>query len=152
YQVLWGAAFLGWNVKWIRGYRGTADLRQALERGEIDMSTFGATPDIEYLMRNDKFIVVSQSGSMKDGKQSGRALLGNAPVMADLVSGRITDPLARNAFDYGETVSQVGMWLALPAHTSERIVATYVRAFLATINDPHYRFEFAKIDPDSPVM
>ena len=20
YQVLWGAAFLGWNVKWIRGY------------------------------------------------------------------------------------------------------------------------------------
>jgi hypothetical protein len=45
YQVLWGAAFLGWNVKWIRGYTGTADLRQPLERGEIDMTTFGASKD-----------------------------------------------------------------------------------------------------------
>ncbi len=150
YQVLWGAAFLGWNVKWIRGYTSTAELRQALERGEIDMTTFGASTDIEYLLRTGKFAVVSQSGTVKGGKKIARSMLGNAPIIADLVKGKIRDPLARKAFDYGEYVSQVGMWLALPPRTPDRIVATYVNAFEATLNDPQYRVEFAKIDPDSP--
>jgi tripartite-type tricarboxylate transporter receptor subunit TctC len=151
YQVLWGAAFLGWNVRWIRGYTGTAELRQALERGEIDMSTFGAGNDIDYLLRSGKFAVVSQSGTAKDGKQVARAILGNAPIMSDLVKGKIKDPLAQKAFDYGELVSQVGMWLALPPRTPERVVATYVNAFTATLNDPQYQVEFARIDPDSPI-
>jgi tripartite-type tricarboxylate transporter receptor subunit TctC len=151
YQVLWGAAFLGWNVKWIRGYRTTAELRQALERGEIDMTTFGASTDIEYLLRTGKFAVVSQSGTVKGGKQVPRSILGGAPIISDLVKDKIKDPLAQKAFAYGEYVSQVGMWLALPSRTPDRIVATYVNAFEATLNDPQYRVEFAKIDPDSPV-
>jgi tripartite-type tricarboxylate transporter receptor subunit TctC len=150
YQVLWGAAFLGWNVKWIRGYTGTAELRQALERGEIDMSTFGASKDIEYLLRTGKFAVVSQSSTLKGGKRIARSILGDAPIISDLVMGRINDPQAQRAFDYGEHVSQVGMWLALPPRTPDRIVATYVNAFQATLNDPQYQTEFAKIDPDSP--
>jgi tripartite-type tricarboxylate transporter receptor subunit TctC len=151
YQVLWGAAFLGWNVKWIRGYPGTAELRQALERGEIDMSTFGASKDIEYLLRTGKFAVVSQSGTVKGGKSAPRSILGEAPIISDLVKGKINDPLAQNAFDYGEYVGQVGMWLALPPRTPDSIVTTYVNAFAATLNDPQYQVEFARIDPDSPV-
>jgi tripartite-type tricarboxylate transporter receptor subunit TctC len=151
YQVLWGAAFLGWNVKWIRGYTGTAEVRQALERGEIDMSTFGASTDLDYLIRSGRFAVVSQSGTVKESKQVPRAVLGNAPIISDLVNGKIKDPLAQKAFAYGEHVSQVGMWLALPPRTPERIVAAYVDAFTATLNDAQYRAEFARIDPDSPV-
>ncbi|MEA2984227.1 MAG: hypothetical protein QOD94_481, partial [Alphaproteobacteria bacterium] len=33
----WGIEFLGWNAKWVVGYKGTSDLFTALERGEIDM-------------------------------------------------------------------------------------------------------------------
>src|SRR6266508_4643721 len=36
-QAAWGKEFLGWNLKWVIGYRGTGDLTVALERGEIDM-------------------------------------------------------------------------------------------------------------------
>jgi tripartite-type tricarboxylate transporter receptor subunit TctC len=151
YQVLWGAAFLGWNVKWVRGYTSTAELRQAAERGEVDMSTFGSTSDIEYLQRTGKFEIVSQQGTLKDGKLVARPALGNAPLISDLVKGKIKDPMAQKAFDYGQNVSQVGMWLALPPHTPDSIVATYVKAFDATLDDPNYRAEFAKIDPDSPI-
>ena len=151
YQVLWGAAFLGWNVKWVRGYTSTAELRQAMERGEIDMTTFGASRDMEYLDRTGKFAVVSQSGTVKEGKPAPRPALGNAPIISDLVKGTIKDPLAQKAFDYGELVSQVGMWLALPPRTPDGIVATYVKAFEATLADSNYQAEFAKIDPDSPV-
>jgi tripartite-type tricarboxylate transporter receptor subunit TctC len=148
YQVLWGAAFLGWNVRWVRGYTSTAELRQALERGEIDMTTFGASADIEHLLRTGEFVVVSQSGGEKQDK---RSILGNAPGISELVRGKITDPLAQSAYDYGEEVSEIGMWLALPPQTPNQIVASYVSAFDAAVKDPAYVAEYGKIDPDSPV-
>jgi len=151
YQALWGVAFLGWNVKWVAGYTRTAELRQALERGEIDMTSFGATADIEYLRDAGKFAVVSQSGTVQGGEAFARPALGGAPLISDLVRGKIADPLAQKAFEYGQDVSQLGSWLALPPHTPENIVASYVNAFDATLKDSDYQAEVAKIDPDSPV-
>jgi hypothetical protein len=150
YQVLWGAALLGWNLRWVRGYTRTSELRQALERGEVDMSTFGSTIDIQILQKNGNFAVISQSGSVKDGKPAPRAMLGDAPLISDLVKDKIKGPMAQKAFQYGENISQVGMWLALPPRTPKNIVNTYVEAFSATLADPHYQAEFSKIDPDSP--
>jgi hypothetical protein len=138
-------------VKWVRGYTRTSELRQAVERGEIDMSTFGSSTDIDYLFKTGKVTVVSQSGTVKDGKLVPRAALGNAPLISDLVKGKIKDPLAQQAFEYGENVSQIGFWLALPPRTPDAIVATYVKAFEATLKDSRYQVEMAKIDPDSPI-
>lgn len=39
-MAIWGRKFLGWNLKWVIGYPGSSDLALALERGEIDMTTF----------------------------------------------------------------------------------------------------------------
>ncbi len=150
YGVLWGVKYLGWNIKWVRGYPSTAELRQALERGEIDMSTFGASRDINDLFATNNFKVVSQGGTVRDGKRVPRQAFGDAPILADLVKGKIADPAGRKAFDYTESVSQVGIWLALPPKTPDNIVATYVKAFNETLADPQYRADFAKIDPDSP--
>jgi tripartite-type tricarboxylate transporter receptor subunit TctC len=151
YGVLWGVKYLGWNLRWVRGYPSTSELRQALERGEIDMSTFGASRDIKSLFDSGNFAVVSQGGFLKDGKLLPRALFGNAPILADLVKGKINDPDAQKAFDYTENVSRIGIWLALPPGTQDDIVATYVKAFHETLDDPGYEADFAKIDPDSPV-
>jgi tripartite-type tricarboxylate transporter receptor subunit TctC len=151
YQVLWGAAFLDWNVKWVRGYKSTGEVRNALERGEIDMSAFGSTTDLEYLLSNGNFTVASQSGAIIDGKLVARPMFGDAPVIGNLVRGKIKDPVAQKAFAYGEQVIQVGMWVALPAGTPDTIVATYVQAFDKAIRDPEFKEPWAKIDPDSPV-
>ena len=151
YQALWGAAFLDWNVQWVQGYRMTAELRQAMERGELDMSPFGSSTDVEYLLAAGNFAVASQSGAVIDGKMVSRPVLGNAPIISDLVKGKIKDPLAQKAFEYGENIIQVGMWVALPPGTPDGIVATYLKAFQAAINDPEFQAAWAKIDPNSPV-
>ena len=151
YGVLWGVKYLGWNVKWVRGYPSTSELRQALERGEIDMSTFGASRDIKGLIDSGNYKIVIQGGTVKDGKRVPRAAFGDAPILSDLVKAKIADPAAQKAFDYTESVAQVGIWLALPPKTPDNIVATYVKAFNDTLADPQYRADFAKIDPDSPV-
>jgi tripartite-type tricarboxylate transporter receptor subunit TctC len=149
--VFWGAAVLGWNIKWVRGYPSTSELRQALERGEIEMSTFGASRDINNLLETGNFKVVIQGGTVKGGQLVPRRAFGDAPILANVVKGKITDPQAREAFDYTENVSEVGMWLALPPKTPQPIVAAYVKAFQATLKDPEYQADFAKIDPDSMV-
>jgi tripartite-type tricarboxylate transporter receptor subunit TctC len=151
YQALWGAAFLGWNLQWVQGYRITGELRQAMERGELDMAPFGSSMDIDYLLATGKFVIASQSGATIDGRMVPRPVLGNAPMISDLVKGKIKDPLAQRAFAYGESIVQVGMWLALPPGTSDAIVATYVKAFDATLHDPQFQAAWVKIDPDSPV-
>ncbi|HTI85335.1 MAG TPA: hypothetical protein VL966_01905 [Alphaproteobacteria bacterium] len=149
YQVLWGASFLGWNVKWVVGYQSTGEVRQALERGEIDMATFGATKDFDYIMKTGKVTVISQTGQVQDGKRVKRPILGDAPIFSDMVRDKIKEPEARSAFSYWEDVSQIGMWVALPAGTPDPIVATYVKAFEAATGDPVFQSEYAKIDPDS---
>lgn len=151
YGVLWATDYLGWNVQWVRGYPSTSELRTALERGEIDMSTFGASRDIQGLISSGNYQIVLQGGTVVGGKRVPRAAFDDAPILANLVKGKITDPEAQKAFDYTENVSQVGIWLALPPKTPDNIVATYVKAFNATLADPEYRAAFAKIDPDSPV-
>jgi len=129
----------------------TGELRQAMERGEIDMTPFGSSMDIEYLLATGKFAVVSQSGAVIDGKMVSRPILGNAPIISNLVKGKIKDPVAQKAFEYGENIIQVGMWLALPPGTPDGIVATYGKAFEAALNDSQFQAAWAKIDPDSPV-
>jgi len=151
YQVLWGAAFLGWNVKWVPGYQSTGEVRGAVERGEVDMSAFGSSTDIDYLLATGKVTVASQSGAVIDGKMTSRASLGSAPVISDLARGKIKDKVAQQAFDYGENVIQVGMWAGLPPATPDAIQADYVRAFEAANRDPQFSNDWKKIDPDSPI-
>ena len=88
YQAFWGAAFLGWNVRWVHGYSQSAELRQALERGEVDMTAFGSVTDIEQLLATGKFTVVAQTGAVKGGKREHLPMLGETPIMADLKIGR----------------------------------------------------------------
>ncbi len=151
YQVLWGASFLGWNVKWVLGYPSTAEVRQALERGEIEMATFGASKDFDYLLKTGKFKVISQTGQVQDGRRVKRPIFGDAPIFSDMVRDKIADGQAREAFRYWEDVSQIGMWVALPPGTPDPIVETYTKAFEATTRDPEFQNEYARIDPDSIV-
>ena len=149
YQILWGQLLLGWNVRWVRGYPSTAELRQAIERGEIDMATFGSSKDFDVLNKTGKFTIVSQTGRLEGGKRVPRPILGTAPIFSDLVRGRIADRLPREAFAYWEDVSQIGFWIALPPATLDAVVETYAKAFEAMSGDPAFRDEYSRIDPDA---
>jgi tripartite-type tricarboxylate transporter receptor subunit TctC len=147
YAVLWGAQFLGWNVKFVPGYPSTGEVRQALERGEVEMATFGADRDLEYLTKTMKVTALAQTGQVQEGKRVRRPALSEAPIFSDLVLDKIKDPEALKAFNYWEEVSQVGMWLALPPDTPDSVVNTYVTAFEAINKDPAFLDEYNKISP-----
>jgi tripartite-type tricarboxylate transporter receptor subunit TctC len=134
----WGMEFLGWNAKWVVGYRGTSDLMVALERGEIEMTATSNTQQIEKLLATGRFKVLVQSGALKQQQISPRSDFPDVPVMSALMQGKISDPLAAQSFDYWVTLHSEDKWLALPPGTPADIVRAYREAYAKVVIDAEF--------------
>jgi len=138
-MAAWGKEVLGWNLRWVGGYRGTSDLFVALDRGEIDMTATSNITPIETMLATGRFKILVQSGSVRDGRLIARAEFGDAPPMPAMVAGKIKDPIAAKAFEYWSTLhSGPDKWLALPPRTPEPIVAAYRDAYVRLVSDPDF--------------
>jgi hypothetical protein len=144
----WGIEFLGWNAKWVMGYRGLPDVALALERGEIDMS---ATSNVELVRRltgSGKFKAITQTGAMENGKPVARPEFGNIPLFAGLMEGKIKDPIQRKGFDYWFALQNISTWLALPPATSQPVVEAYRIAFQGLAGDAEFVEHSKKLAED----
>ena len=147
-MTAWGVEFLGWNAKWVIGYRGTNELTIALERGEIDMTSTGNLFLIQRLIGTGNFKILMQSGTLKNGVLSGRPDFGDAPLLAKALEGKIKDPLVAKAFEYWSTVSLTDKWIALPPKSSKETVDVYRAAYTKVVQDPEFLERVRKISDD----
>lgn len=145
---VWGIEYLGWNAKVVVGYRGTSAVMLAMERGEVDMGSTGSAFHIKNLIDGGKFRVVSQSGTLENGHFVGRPDFGEAPVFADMMHDKLTDPVAQQAFSYWEAINALDKWVGLAEGTPDDVVETYRAAFRKTIADPEFLDKGAKISED----
>jgi tripartite-type tricarboxylate transporter receptor subunit TctC len=137
-MTMWGIEYLGWNAKWVLGYRGTNDLMIALERGEVELTSTANMFQIEKLMQGDRFEVLTQSGTLADGTIVGRPDFGDAPIFSKQMEGKIKDPLAEKAFAFWRAQASIDKWLALPPHTPPDIVEAYRKAYRELASDPEF--------------
>jgi tripartite-type tricarboxylate transporter receptor subunit TctC len=137
-MTLWGVEFLGWNAKWVLGYRGTSELTLALERGEIDMTATANLFLIQKLMATGKFKLLVQTGALKNGIAVERPDFGDAPMLANLLTGKIADPIAHKAFDYWTNIATMDKWLALAPGTPKPMLETYREAYRRMVADPDF--------------
>jgi tripartite-type tricarboxylate transporter receptor subunit TctC len=137
-MTMWGIEYLGWNAKWVLGYRGTNDLMIALERGEVELTSTANMFQIEKLMQGDRFEVLTQSGTLADGTIVGRPDFGDAPIFSKQMEGKIKDPLAQKAFAFWRAQASIDKWLALPPDTPPAIVGAYRAAYRELASDPEF--------------
>jgi tripartite-type tricarboxylate transporter receptor subunit TctC len=137
-MVAWGIGFLGWNAKWVIGYRGTNELMLALERGEIDMTSTANLFLIQKLLDTGRFSVLVQSGALHDGSLAPRPEFGDAPILSQLMAGKLDDPLARQAFSYWSSMAVMDKWLALPPKSPQPMLAIYRAAYAKAMTDPEF--------------
>jgi tripartite-type tricarboxylate transporter receptor subunit TctC len=137
-STAWGIAYLGWNAKWVVGYRGTKELFLALERGEIDMTATGNLSQVQRMLDTGTVKILTQSGTTKNGERTARPDFGNAPVLASLVEGKITDPIEKQSFAYWTNLTSTDKWLALPPDTPDAIVKVYQLAYDQMVRDPDF--------------
>jgi hypothetical protein len=150
--AVWGIEYLGWNAKWVVGYRGTSAVMLALERGEIDMNTTGNMFHVKQLVDSGKFRILSQSGSLNGETFVGRNDFGDAPVLANLVQDKITGAVAKQAFAYWEAINGLDKWMALADGTPPDIVAAYRAAYQKAVEDPEFLVLGKRISDDITPM
>lgn len=145
----WGIDLLGWNAKWVVGYPGTNELMIALERGEIDMTSAANTARTQQLVQSGKFKVFVQPGIMVGGKTVPVADFGDAPVLSDLLQGKVKDPLAQKAFDYWRSINSIDKWIGLLPDTPPAVVTAYRNALIRAAADPEFVEVRQKITEDT---
>jgi hypothetical protein len=148
----WGISLLDWNAKWVVGYPGTNELLLALDRGEIDMTATGNLFHIRKLLGTGKFKILAQTGSLEDGKLTSRAEFEGTPFVADMMKGKIKDPLVQQAFQYWASITAIDKWVALPPDTPESYVKTYRAAFAKAAKDPEFAEQGKKVSEDFEPM
>jgi hypothetical protein len=127
--ALWCIEYLGWNAKWVIGYRGTNEVMLAFDRGEIELTSTGNVFEIQDRLRNGELKILNQSGSIENGKLLSRRDFGAAPLFTDEMRGKVTDPIAQRALDYWVALSNADKWVALAPNTPDEIVGAYREAF-----------------------
>ncbi len=137
-MTAWAIEFLGWNAKWVLGYRGTDELMIALERAEIDMTSTANLFQIQKLLDSGKVKFLSQSGTLQKGRVIPRPEFGAAPVFATMMQGKIKDPITQQAFDYWASMTSLDKWLALPPKTPDALARAYRDAYASAFADPGF--------------
>ena len=149
---IWGAEFLGWNIKIVTGYRGTSAVMLALERGEVDMASTGNMFQIKNLIEGGKFKIVSQSGALENGQFIARPDFPDVPVFGNEIREKLIEPVAKQAFDYWLSINALDKWVGLAPGTSPDVVEVYREAFRKMIVDPEFTNIGSKISEDITPM
>jgi tripartite-type tricarboxylate transporter receptor subunit TctC len=136
-MTIWGADYLGWNTKWVTGYPGSPDLVLAMERGEIDMTSFPRFYVKDKLLDQSKYKIIYLDGLNKNARPSGRPDADSAPKFVDAMEGKIKDPKIMAAYDYWRA-STLFKWMALPPGTPANIRDAYRDAFKKMVVDPEF--------------
>jgi tripartite-type tricarboxylate transporter receptor subunit TctC len=150
--TLWGVEYLGWNARWVTGYRGTTEVMLALERGEIDMTATGNLYQINALVDSGKFRIVNQSGALENGKFVGRPDFRGAPLLTDQLRGKVNDPIGQRALRYWSSINAMDKFLALGPGTPMAVVDSYRDAFRRTAEDPKFSEQGKRISEDFAPM
>jgi tripartite-type tricarboxylate transporter receptor subunit TctC len=135
---IWGAEALKWNMRLIFGYRGTAAMNLAFQRGEVDMMTNNNLDIIKPLIERGEAIFVTQTGMLSHGKVVPSEVFPNVPIFASLVEGKI-EGQAKAAFALWQRSAQIGKWFALPPKTPEALVKVYRAAFKRAAADTKFK-------------
>lgn len=148
-MTAWGIKYLGWNARWVPGYGNNSDLSVALERGEIDMTSLAAAwlRQAPVLANKAKFTIVYQTGADGGKYPSKMPELAGVPMFPKAMKGKLSDSLAREAYQYWRNLSYVFKWMALPPKTPKAVVAVYQKAFRKVMADPEFIDRGQKLSP-----
>jgi tripartite-type tricarboxylate transporter receptor subunit TctC len=137
-SAAWGIRYLGWNAKWVTGYPGTNELLNALERGEVDMTSTSGVVSVQDLLDRGVVDVIAQLGTVDQRRLSDKSGLGAAPLFRSMMDHKIADPLEAKAFAYWRGLTEIDKWLAAPPGTPDDVVAAYRTAYQKLVENADF--------------
>lgn len=135
---MWGAEFLGWNLRWIPGYKGSGQMTTAIRRGEVDMFATNNAYIIDELVKDGVVDLLVQEGQTEKGKFVPRPSYPKVPPMPAMLQKAGIPKLAWQGFQSIMSPSQIDKWMGLPPGTPKDYVKTYRAAYAKAANDPAF--------------
>ncbi|MGE0651818.1 MAG: Bug family tripartite tricarboxylate transporter substrate binding protein [Alphaproteobacteria bacterium] len=126
---MWGAEFLGWNMKWIPGYKGSGQMTKALRQGEIDVFATNNVYIIEELRKDGVIELLTQEGQPEENGYSTRASYKDVPIFPVTLKAANPPKVAMQGYNSLMGPSQIDKWMGLPPGTPEDIVAAFRNAY-----------------------
>lgn len=140
---MWGAEFLGWNVRWIPGYKGSGQMTKAIRQGEVDCFATNNAYIIDELVKDGVVELVVQEGQREKSRFVPRPTYPNVQPIAALLQEKKIPKVAWQGFQSIMAPSQIDKWMALPPGTPKDIVKAYRDAYGKAVKDPAF-LEIAK--------
>lgn len=143
---MWGAEFLGWNVKWIPGYKGNNQFSRAIRQGEIDAFATNSNYIIDPLLEEGVIKLMFQVGQPDDdGNYVARSSYPDVPIFPNhLKKNAKLTKLQWTAYLSLANPSLVDKWMGLPQKTPKDIVETWRTAYKKAYNDPELQKQMRK--------
>ncbi len=137
-MLVWGAEFLGWNLKWVTGYPGTDALTTAILQGEIDMTATQNAFLLRALKEEGVVELIAQAGIFSAGKYLRRSSFKNVPTMPELLEPKKLKNVEWKGYVSWIGASQVDKWVAMPPGTPKEYVQAYRQAFDQLTKNPKF--------------
>jgi tripartite-type tricarboxylate transporter receptor subunit TctC len=137
-MTVWGKEYLGWNLRWIPGYKGTRQLMKALRQGEIDIMATASSKRIDGLLKDGVIDLIAQEGVGGGQVFKARAAYPDVPVFPTLLKQKKLSPRAWDGYVAWIGPSQVDKWLTLPPKTPKAHVDAHRAAFNKVVADKKF--------------
>jgi len=142
---MWGAEFLGWNLKWIPGYKGNNQFSRAIRQGEIDMFGTNSEYIIDALRKDGLITFISQVGlPSDDGGYSPRADYKDVDIFPIMLKKAKPPKVAWQAYLSLMGPAQIDKWMGLPPGTKADMVQAWRDAYKKAFNDPEMQKQLRK--------
>jgi len=129
-MTVWGAEYLGWNLRWIYGYPGSRELQLAIRQGEIDVWATQNAKLVQDLQREGVTQVICTEEDRR------REDFPNIPTFLELLGAKKPSGLSWQAYQAWAGAPELDKYLVAPEGTPENIVKMLREAFVKIMKDP----------------
>jgi len=129
-MTVWGAEYLGWNLRWIYGYPGSRELQLAIRQGEIDVWATQNAKLVQDLQREGvvQVVVTEEDERRKDFPE--------VPTFLEVLGAKKPTGLAWQAYQGWAGAPELDKFLVAPEGTPDHLVKLLREAFMKTMKDP----------------
>jgi tripartite-type tricarboxylate transporter receptor subunit TctC len=129
-MTVWGAEYLGWNLRWIYGYPGSRELQLAIRQGEIDLWATQNAKLVKDLQREGVAQIVATEEDQR------REDFSEVPTFIELLGAKKPTGLSWQAYQAWAGAPELDKYLVVPEATPENLVKLLREAFLRAMKDP----------------
>jgi tripartite-type tricarboxylate transporter receptor subunit TctC len=129
-MTVWGAEYLGWNLRWVYGYPGSRELQLAIRQGEIDVWCTQNAKLVKDLQREG---VVQVLATDEDHR---REDFPEAPTFIELLGAKKPTGISWQAYLGWTGAQELDKFLVAPEGTPDHLVKVLREAFAKVMKDP----------------